>query len=90
MLSQRFSLYRLFVISPIVDHQFDSLEDDVDSNKSRLQTSIDVLTHLVVLVILSYLFYRIFEHMLKRRYEDEKWKTIYLHGYGTVVFVGLR
>lgn len=82
----------LFVISPIVDHQFDSLENDVDSNKSRPKIFIDVMIHLVVLVILSYLFYRIFEHMLKR-YMKIKMEDYIRDGYGivgAVVLAGLQ
>ena len=82
----------LFIISPFLDHQFKRLEDDLNENKSRLQIIAQVLTHLVILVILSYSIFRLFEHFLERYMKIQNNEYI-REGYrmvGAVVFVGLQ
>lgn len=82
----------LFILSPFVDHKFKTLDEDINQNKTRFQIMMQVMTHLVVLVILSYVVFRLFEHVIEKYMKIKINK--YVHdGYemvGAVVLVGLQ
>ena len=82
----------LFILSPYIDHKFNSLEKDLEENKTRFQIMAQVMIHLVVLVILSYVVFRLFEHVIER-YMKIKINEYIHDGYemvGAVVLVGLQ
>ncbi len=82
----------LIIISPLIDHMFSSLDKDKHRKENNLQILVEVLTHIVLLIIIWYIFHNFLKNLLQSMFKvkvDEHTQTA-IDLVSAITLVGLQ
>jgi Kef-type K+ transport system membrane component KefB len=82
----------LIAISPVIDHAFSELDEDIQSHREKLAIFLEVLGHILVITIAWYVIHRYLKHLIHRLFKikvnDEIENSVSI--VSSVVLVGLQ
>ncbi len=82
----------LIAISPIIDHAFSELDEDIQSHREKLAIFLEVLGHILVLTIVWFMIHRVLKHLMHRLFKikvyDDTEQAVAI--VASVVLVGLQ
>ena len=82
----------LIAISPVIDHAFSELDEDIGSHREKLTIFLEVLGHILVLTIVWFVIHHMLKHLIHRFFKikvnDEIETSVSI--VSSVVLVGLQ
>lgn len=82
----------LIAISPVIDHAFSELDEDIGSHREKLAIFLEVLAHILVLTIVWFVIHRMLKHLMHRFFKikvyDDTEQAVAI--VASVVLVGLQ